>query len=115
MVEYLQERRHVDSAGSSCVFVNRSARGLTTQGASNVIRDLARRSRVERHVTPHMIRHTVATLLACTGTNTMVIQKCLGHQSVSTTEIYMHLSTASLINEMFVRHPSIVLLGRDSV
>jgi integrase/recombinase XerD len=61
-----------------------------------IVRAAATRAGIERRVTPHMLRHTLATALLSRGCDIRYIQKLLGHASVATTQIYTHVDTQSL-------------------
>lgn len=61
-----------------------------------IVRDSARKAAIPRRVTPHMLRHTLATTLLSRGCDIRFIQKLLGHASVATTQIYTHVDTQSL-------------------
>jgi integrase/recombinase XerD len=61
-----------------------------------MVRSNAERARINRRVTPHMLRHTLATTLLARGCDIRYIQKLLGHASVATTQIYTHVDTAAL-------------------
>ena len=61
-----------------------------------IVRSAAARAGIERRVTPHMLRHTLATALLSRGCDIRYIQKLLGHASVATTQIYTHVDTQSL-------------------
>jgi integrase/recombinase XerD len=61
-----------------------------------VVRRAARTAEIPRRVTPHMLRHTLATALLSRGCDIRYIQKLLGHASVATTQIYTHVDTNSL-------------------
>lgn len=57
---------------------------------------MAREAGLTRKVTPHMLRHTAATLLIETGVDIRIVQRLLGHSSIATTEIYTHVSDEAL-------------------
>jgi len=57
-------------------------------------------------VTPHMIRHTVATLLLRYGADIRIVQEVLGHASIATTQRYTHVSKEHLVSALKLRHPS---------
>jgi len=57
---------------------------------------MARQSGLTRKVTPHMLRHTAATLLIEAGVDIRIVQRLLGHSSIATTEIYTHVSDEAL-------------------
>jgi site-specific recombinase XerD len=61
---------------------------------------LAKVAGIDRRVTPHMLRHTAATLLLETGTDIRYIQRLLGHRSILTTQIYAHVTDNALRNEL---------------
>jgi integrase/recombinase XerD len=61
-----------------------------------MVRSSAERAQINRRVTPHMLRHTLATTLLSRGCDIRYIQKLLGHASVATTQIYTHVDTAAL-------------------
>jgi integrase/recombinase XerD len=61
-----------------------------------MVRSSAEKARINRRVTPHMLRHTLATTLLSRGCDIRYIQKLLGHASVATTQIYTHVDTAAL-------------------
>lgn len=91
------------------LFVNSSGGRLSTQGITNVITKLRREARIKRHVTPHMLRHTVATLLLRNGADIRVVQEFLGHASIATTQRYTYVSKEHLVRVLRKRHPSLNL------
>jgi integrase/recombinase XerD len=104
--EYLKARQQVQTE-SSALFLNARGSRLSPQGIANVIRQLRRDSGIERHITPHMLRHTVATLLLRNGVDIRVVQEFLGHASISTTQRYTHVAKEHMIRELQTRHPSL--------
>lgn len=85
-----------------------NARGdkLSTQGVSRILIQLSTHGNVQTHVTPHMIRHTVATLLLRHGADIRVVQEVLGHASIMTTQRYTHVSKEHLIATLQTHHPN---------
>lgn len=97
---------------SCALFVNAVGGRLSTQGIANIIAQFRRDAGIERHVTPHMLRHTVATLLLRNGMDIRVVQEFLGHASIATTQRYTHVVKEHLIGELKKHHPSISLRVR---
>jgi len=105
---YLELRMRVQSK-SCALFVNAIGGRLSTQGIANIIAQFRRDAGIERHITPHMLRHTVATLLLRNGMDIRVVQEFLGHASIATTQRYTHVVKEHLIGELKKHHPSISL------
>lgn len=105
-LKYLAVRRAFEN-DSVAFFVNASGKRLSAQGIANVIHKLRKSCGISRNVTPHMLRHTVATLLLRNGTDIRVVQEFLGHASIATTQRYTHIAKEHLIQELQIRHPSI--------
>jgi integrase/recombinase XerD len=108
------QHAHVESrlrleTESSALFLNVSGGRLSTQGITKVIARLRREARIRRHITPHMLRHTVATLLLSNGADIRVVQEFLGHTSIVTTQRYTHITKDHMVRVLRKRHPSIKL------
>ena len=88
------------------LFINSLKGPLSTQGAANIISRLAHAAGIKQRVTPHMLRHTVATLLLRSGADIRVVQEFLGHATISTTQRYTHVSTEHLVYELQEHHPN---------
>jgi integrase/recombinase XerD len=104
--KYLEARAQIETR-SPALFLNSSGMRLTTQGIANVIARLREAAGIKRHVTPHMLRHTVATLLLRNGVDIRIVQEFLGHASIATTQRYTHVTKEHLIGVLRKRHPSI--------
>jgi integrase/recombinase XerD len=110
--DHLSARMQINAEGTA-LFLNSSRNRLSTQGIANVLAQLRREAGIERHVTPHMLRHTVATLLLQNGVDIRVVQEFLGHASIATTQRYTHISKEHMISVLQQRHPSLHLRLSD--
>jgi site-specific recombinase XerD len=89
-------RRHLRAGQNAQLLVNRLGRPMRTQSIRSKLRRIAVRSGLQRRITPHMLRHTAATLLIETGVDIRFVQRLLGHSSIATTEIYTHVTDEAL-------------------
>jgi len=80
----------------SALFANRCGAPIRPQSIRSKLRQHASGSGIGRRVTPHMLRHTAATLLLEQGVDIRFVQRLLGHSSIATTEIYTHVSDEAL-------------------
>lgn len=108
------QREHIDARSrltseSTALFLNASGERLSTQGIANIIAQFRKDAGIERHVTPHMLRHTVATLLLRNGVDIRVVQEFLGHASIATTQRYTHVTKDHLVQVLRERHPSLAM------
>jgi integrase/recombinase XerD len=106
------QREHLDARSqivteSPALFLNTTRERLSTQGMANIIAKFREDAGIERHVTPHMLRHTVATLLLRNGVDIRVVQEFLGHASIATTQRYTHIAKEHLIGVLRKHHPSL--------
>ena len=106
--EHLELRSCITSS-SPALFLNPSGARLSTQGIANIISQFRKDAGIERHITPHMLRHTVATLLLRNGVDIRVVQEFLGHASIATTQRYTHITKEHLVQVLRERHPSLGL------
>ena len=105
--EYLPLRNAgpVKPGNSDILFLNRRGAALTRVMVFYVIRDAAALAGIEKKVSPHTLRHSFATHLLEGGANLRAIQEMLGHESIATTEIYLHLDRRRLRQELLLHHP----------
>lgn len=95
-------------------FVNRLCHKLSDQSVRFMINHYARLANLDQHITPHMFRHSFATLLLEQDVDIRYIQQMLEHSSISTTEIYTHVSNGKQKDILFHRHPrNFMVVGRD--
>lgn len=91
--------------GGRPLFVSRFGVRLSEQSARNAVNSLSLEAGVSSHVTPHMFRHTFATMLLEDDVDIRYIQTLLGHSSLKTTEIYTHVSSNKLREIMRCKNP----------
>ena len=87
------------------VFVNKNGNPMTTRGLRDILDRTALQTGLGRHLHPHTIRHTFATHLLDQGAELRFVQEMLGHSSLSTTQIYTHVSKEKLRNTYLAAHP----------
>jgi integrase/recombinase XerD len=104
-LRHLEARMQIGTK-SPAIFLNTAGERLSTQGIANIIDGLCRKAGIKRHITPHMLRHTVATLLLRNGMDIRVVQEFLGHSSIATTQRYTHITKEHLIGGLRRYHPS---------
>lgn len=86
-------------------FVNRRGHRLSDQSVRFMLNRYTDLAHISRHITPHMFRHSFATLLLEQDVDIRYIQQMLGHSSISTTEIYTHVSDVKQKDILVHRHP----------
>lgn len=89
------------------LFLNRRGAGLTRAMIFTIIKDLAVKINLQKNISPHTFRHSYATHLLENGADLRSIQLMLGHESITTTEIYVHLERSHLKKIMQEYHPRI--------
>ena len=90
---------------SGYFFVNRDGKRYTEQSVRLMIKKYCRRAGIERNITPHMFRHSFATLLLEEGVDIRYIQQLLGHSSIMTTQIYTHVAGRKQRDILSEKHP----------
>jgi integrase/recombinase XerD len=89
----------------SAFFLNRDKHPLSDQSVRQIIKKYQKRACIPENATPHMFRHTIATLLLENGVDIRNIQTLLGHSSLAVTEIYTHVSLSAQREVLSKRHP----------
>ncbi len=87
------------------LFLNRRGKRLTRQMIFIILKDLAAKTHLKKNIGPHTLRHSFATYLLKQGVNLRSIQQLLGHESITTTEIYIHLDKTDLQEVVEKYHP----------
>ena len=87
------------------VFLNRRGSALSRAMIFTIVKILAKLSNIKKSISPHTFRHSFATHLLENGADLKTIQQLLGHQSITTTEIYMHVDNKMLITAINKFHP----------
>ena len=90
---------------SGYFFVNKLGRRMTEQSVHNMINFYCKQCGVDMHITPHMFRHSFATLLLEEDVDIRYIQRMLGHSSITTTQIYTHVTSAKQKEILKTKHP----------
>lgn len=96
---------NVQKGYEDTVFLNRRGKQLTRNMIFMIVKDLVVKSGIQKNVSPHTFRHSFATHLLENGADLRAIQQMLGHESITTTEIYMHLDRSHLQKVMEQFHP----------
>jgi integrase/recombinase XerD len=105
---YLEEIRAHQKIQRGCediVFLNRRGGQLSRVMVFYIIRDLARAADIRKEISPHTLRHSFATHLVEGGADLRAVQEMLGHESITTTEIYTHLDRSFLMETLRRYHP----------
>ncbi len=87
------------------LFLNRRGRQLTRAMIFTIVKDLAETIGLKKNISPHTFRHSFATHLLENGADLRAIQQMLGHESITTTEVYMHVDRSHLAAVMEQYHP----------
>ena len=108
VTNYLQNSRNkikVVSTFNDHVFLNRRGKNLTRAMIFTIVKKLAEKANFSKSISPHTFRHSFATHLLENGADLRTIQQLLGHKSITTTEIYMHLDNKYLSEALNKFHP----------
>lgn len=104
---YLKEHRNklIKRELNEYLFLNNHGKKMTRQGFFKILKQLAREKNIKTDFSPHTLRHSFATHLLNGGADLRSIQEMLGHESISTTQIYTHVSKEQLKENYNNYHP----------
>ncbi len=94
------EKEYLDT-----LFLNRRGKKLTRAMVFTIVKQLAEKSGIKKNISPHTFRHSFATHLLEGGADLRAIQQMLGHESITTTEVYMHVDRSHLAEVVKKYHP----------
>ena len=105
---WLEDRSRLDIKPEykDYAFLNRYGRGLTRAMIFTIVKRLAAEAGIHKTISPHTLRHSFATHLLQNGADLRIIQQMLGHESITTTEIYTHLDIQDLRQAVLKYHPA---------
>ncbi len=104
-VNQVRVHQEIKDGFEDFVFLNRRGRSLTRVMIFTIIKDLAERVGLKKTISPHTFRHSFATELVERGADLRAVQEMLGHESITTTEIYTHLDRSYLRSTLLQYHP----------
>ena len=107
IADYLHDRSLLDvyPGCENILFLNRSGRKMTRVRIFQIVKSLAEAAGIRKNISPHTLRHSFATHLLEGGANIRAIQQMLGHESIATTQIYIHLDSSTLRSDILTYHP----------
>lgn len=104
-IEQVRNHQEIHKPDSDVLFLNRRGKKLTRAMVFTIIKQLAEKIGLQKVISPHTFRHSFATHLLENGADLVSIQQMLGHESITTTEIYMHLDRKHLSETLLKYHP----------
>jgi integrase/recombinase XerD len=103
--QHIRNHLNIQKGSENIVFLNRRGAQLTRVMVFTIIKNLAESIGLKKNISPHTFRHSFATHLIEGGANLRAIQEMLGHESITTTEIYTHLDQRFLRDAILSYHP----------
>ena len=103
--QHVRNHMEIKPGHEDFVFLNRRGKQLTRVMIFTIVKDLAKEIQLNKTISPHTFRHSFATHLVEGGANLRAVQDMLGHESISTTEIYTHLNNDYLREAIISFHP----------
>lgn len=103
--DHIRRHQNIKPGNENIVFLNRRGAQLTRVMIFTIIKDLAEAAGLQKSISPHTFRHSFATHMIEGGANLRAVQEMLGHESITTTEIYTHLDQRFLRDAIVSFHP----------
>lgn len=103
--EEIRSHQDIDPKAKDTLFLNRHGRPLTRAMIFTIVKQLTARAGIRKTISPHTFRHSFATHLLENGADLRAIQQMLGHESITTTEIYTHIDRKHLTEVLNRFHP----------
>ncbi len=97
--------KELNKNNSEYLFLNKNGNKLTTRGIRYILDEIIKNTNVKKKISPHMLRHSFATHLLNEGCDILSVQELLGHESLTATAIYTHVTTDRLKDVYFKTHP----------
>ncbi len=97
--------KELNKENGEYLFINKNGKKLTTRGIRYILDEIIKNTNVKKKISPHMLRHSFATHLLNEGCDILSVQELLGHESLTATAIYTHVSTDRLKDVYFKTHP----------
>ncbi len=97
--------KKLNEKGLDYLFINNKHTKLTERGVRDILDKIIKETDLSKHISPHMLRHTFATHLLNEGCDILSVQKLLGHESISATGIYTHVTTDHLKSVYYNNFP----------
>ena len=104
-IREIRSRLQPEKEFEDTLFLNRRGKGLTRQMIFTILKKLAIETGLKKSISPHTLRHSFATHLLKNGADLRAIQQMLGHESITTTEVYVHLDKSYLKEVVETYHP----------
>ena len=104
-IEHIRAKQNINKNATDILFLNRRGNKISRVMIFNIVKDLSKKVLNNKNVSPHTFRHSFATHLVEGGADLRVVQEMLGHTNITTTEIYTHLNTDYLRQEIVNYHP----------
>jgi integrase/recombinase XerD len=104
-IKHIRAHQNIHKGYEDTLFLNRRGRALTRNMIFHIVKESAAIAGIDKNISPHTFRHSFATHLLENGADLRAIQEMLGHESITTTEIYMHLDRKYLGQVLRKYHP----------